>query len=85
MTASVRLYTRHGCHLCEEVEAQLAALAPVWPHELTTIDIDSTPELRRRYGQVMPVVVVERAWVLVARIDRALLTEAFALARRGKR
>jgi glutaredoxin-like protein DUF836 len=42
---TVTLYTRAGCHLCEEAERVLAA--------------ERDPELRLRYGVRVPVVAVD--------------------------
>jgi glutaredoxin len=50
----VVLYTRVGCHLCEEAERVLAA-----PFDLELVDIDRDPELARRYGVRVPVVAVD--------------------------
>ena len=35
---TVTLYTRQGCKLCEEAEADLLALQEVVPHKLAVID-----------------------------------------------
>lgn len=75
---TIRLYTRAGCHLCEQVEAQLARLAPA--AALERRDIDRDPRLRERYGLTVPVVVIDRQWVLVARIDEPMLRDALARA-----
>lgn len=80
---TVRLYTRHGCHLCEEVADHLARLAVDYPHVLQKVDIDSTPELAHRYGLAVPVVVVDRRYVLAGRIDERSLREALRLAVAG--
>jgi hypothetical protein len=47
------LYSRTGCHLCEDAEAALNALN--WPYTLTGIDGD--PDLERLYGWHVPVLV----------------------------
>lgn len=52
MTPDV-LYTRPGCHLCEDAEAALGALA--WPY--TRADISGDADLERRYGWDVPVLV----------------------------
>ena len=72
----VRLYTRAGCHLCEQVAADLTALGQ--PFE--AVDIDADPRLRRRYDWLVPVVVINRRHVLVSRMDRALLAATLARA-----
>lgn len=54
----VTLYTRPDCHLCEQAKADLEALQARFPHQLTEIDVDSTPELRQTYGFEVPVVEI---------------------------
>jgi glutaredoxin len=44
----VTLFTREGCHLCEDVKRDLQDLRAEFPHELVEIDIDSNPELSRK-------------------------------------
>ena len=53
---SVTLYSRDGCKLCEEAEADLKALQDVIPHRLTVIDIDSEQSFRDLYDLEIPVV-----------------------------
>ncbi len=53
---SVTLYSRDGCKLCEEAEADLKALQEVIPHRLTVIDIDSEQSFRDLYDLEIPVV-----------------------------
>ncbi len=55
---SVTLYSRAGCKLCEEAEADLKALQDVIPHKLTVIDIDSEPSFRDAFALEIPVVEV---------------------------
>lgn len=53
---TVTLYTRTGCKLCEEAEADLRALQNVVPHKLAVIDIDSDTAIRDAYALEIPVV-----------------------------
>ena len=55
----VTLYTRVGCHLCEEAERILREERAVTPFRLELVDIDRDPELVRRYGVRVPVVAVD--------------------------
>ncbi|MEX2175464.1 MAG: glutaredoxin family protein [Pirellulaceae bacterium] len=52
---SVILYTRAGCHLCDDARALLErhGLAP------DSVDIDADPRLRERYNECVPVVVID--------------------------
>lgn len=55
MTHSVILYTRNGCHLCEDAEKLLRryGLIP------KLVDIDTDPELTNRYNLTIPVVEID--------------------------
>lgn len=47
------LYSRPGCHLCEEAAALVAAAAPAVPLEV--VDIEYDLDLIQRYGDSVPV------------------------------
>jgi glutaredoxin len=55
----VTLYTRAGCHLCEEAERVLERERRARPFQLELVDVDRDPELARRYGVRVPVVAVD--------------------------
>jgi glutaredoxin len=63
------LYTRQGCHLCDEAAAALAR------HGLgvTKVDIDSDPELTSRYTNCVPVVMIDGKERFRGRVDEMLL------------
>jgi glutaredoxin len=52
--------SRAGCHLCEDMLATLAELetAEAIP-TVTVIDVDSDPELERRFGLKVPVLLLD--------------------------
>jgi hypothetical protein len=50
------LYSRPGCHLCEDVAAQLEPLLH-GRATLEVVDVDSSIALERRYGLRIPVLV----------------------------
>ncbi len=58
MTLAVTLYTKPGCHLCEDAAAELGRLRGRFPHELRLIDITSDTDLMHQYGERIPVVAV---------------------------
>lgn len=64
----VTFYTRPGCHLCEDVEAELEALAEQWPLQINPIDITSDLEIHQRYWDKIPVVTIggETLWAPIA-------------------
>lgn len=51
----LRLYYRHGCHLCEDMLRDLAPLGDELGIELEVVDVDADPELQARYGALVPV------------------------------
>lgn len=63
------LYTRAGCHLCDDAEAVLVrhGLRP------QLIDIDTDPALRERYNLCIPVVVIDGKERFKGRVNEVLL------------
>jgi hypothetical protein len=51
MTDALLLYTRSGCHLCEQVVAMLEASETA----CTPVDIEQDPALELQYGLTIPV------------------------------
>lgn len=70
----VQCYTRAGCHLCEVAASVLEA------HGLTPqyVDIDADPELRSRYTECVPVVVIDGKERFRGRVDPMLLRRLLA-------
>jgi glutaredoxin len=52
----VTIYSRPGCHLCEEAKAQIAPLLKEFGARLTEINIDEDSQLRARYEFDVPVI-----------------------------
>jgi len=65
----VVLYTRTGCHLCEEAEALLVR----WGLHPQRVDIDQDPDLQTRYDQCVPVVSIDGKVRFRGRINEVLL------------
>ena len=55
----VTIYTRAGCHLCEEAERVVREAQADGGFRLELVDIDRDPELVCRYGVRVPVVAVD--------------------------
>ena len=55
------LYSRPGCHLCEEMKAivRRTAAASSTPITVDEIDISADPALEERYGLEIPVLLVD--------------------------
>ncbi len=54
----VKLYSRPGCHLCEQALADFEALRGLIPHKVEVVDIESDPELLNTYLVEIPVVEI---------------------------
>lgn len=67
----VTLYTRAGCHLCEEAKAQIAPLLREFGAELREVDIDADPALRAEYDYDVPVIFLGDQKVAKHRVDLA--------------
>ena len=52
------LFTRQGCHLCEEAERLLQKEQQRYNFKLEIVDIDSQKELAAQFGKQVPVVTV---------------------------
>jgi glutaredoxin len=52
------LYTRQGCHLCEDALQSLEAARLRHGFRLSIVDVDSDPQLVHEYGEQVPVVTV---------------------------
>lgn len=52
----VTLYTRPGCHLCEEAKSQIAPLLAEFGARLREVNIDADPELHKLYNLDVPVI-----------------------------
>lgn len=55
----VVLYTRSGCHLCDEAHAFLQSEQKRFSFRLAIHDVDASPETQRRFGECVPVVLVD--------------------------
>ncbi len=80
MSARVTLYTRPGCHLCDDARAVVAAVCTDLGESYDEVDITTSAELERRYGEEIPVTLVDGAQHDYWRVDAARLAAAL---RRG--
>lgn len=59
MKPLVTVFSRTGCHLCENAEATLAELTEELYFELEIKLIDGNPELEKLYGHEVPVIHID--------------------------
>lgn len=72
----VVLYTRAGCHLCDEARATILEVQAAVPFALEEIDIESSDQLVRDYGVRIPVVTVDGEELFEYTVDATALRAA---------
>jgi len=55
----VVVYTKEGCHLCENVIEELQKLSIAHPLDLSSVDITSNADLFQRFKETIPVVEID--------------------------
>jgi len=72
----VTLYSRPGCHLCETARAVIEEVCAELGESFTEVSILDDPELIRRYGEEIPVTLVDGRQHDFWRVDPARLRAA---------
>ena len=73
---------RRDCQLCDEMLAELAMLGRLVPlPPLEVVDVDSDPQLKRRHGLEVPVLLLDGTVVCRYRLDREELTRLLRVER----
>ncbi|HYL84178.1 MAG TPA: glutaredoxin family protein [Candidatus Angelobacter sp.] len=67
----VTLYTRPGCHLCEEAKAAISPLLQEFSAVLHEVNIDEDAVLKERYGWDIPVLFIGRHKAAKHKVDLA--------------
>lgn len=80
---TVVVYSRKDCHLCDQAIADLDVIQAVIPHKLVVLDVDSNEDLKRAYGNDVPVVEVG-PYKVKAPFDRMELQMTLGAARDRK-
>ena len=71
------LYTRTGCHLCDEAQALLNRYSAFLP-PIEAVDIDGDPELIGRFSTCVPVVELDGKVRFRGRVNEVLLRRLIA-------
>ncbi len=69
----IYFYTRPGCHLCENALKILQDLRSEFKFSLTIVDISGSEDLVARYGNDLPVAVIEGRRIFKHRTERRAL------------
>ncbi len=78
MPVKLTLYTRSGCHLCEDMERALPELAAELDFITKIIPIDNNHELEQAYGSKVPVLTLGDHIICEYFLDKAALLETLA-------
>lgn len=72
----VTLYSRPGCHLCEELKDELAQLDQIVSFQLLERNIEDDPEDLARFRYLIPVLDIEGGLLLYPPHDRTTILSA---------
>jgi glutaredoxin len=78
----VTLYTRPGCHLCDEAKSLIAPMLAEFGARLLEINIDGDPELHERYNLDVPVIFLAGRKIAKHRVDPTQFKRQLLEARR---
>jgi glutaredoxin len=67
----VTLYTRAGCHLCDEAKAAIAPILSEFGAVLREVNVDEDSILKERHGWDLPVVFIGQHKAAKHRVDLA--------------
>jgi glutaredoxin len=56
---SLTLYSKPGCHLCDEMKHVIDVVGTRVPLTLDVVDISTDPDLMARYGIEIPVLLLD--------------------------
>jgi glutaredoxin len=70
---TITLYSRSGCHLCDDARDALERVRARTPFDLHEVDITSDDELHRRYVERIPVVSLNGEELFDFFVDEAAL------------
>ncbi len=77
---ALTIYSRPGCHLCEEMKAIVERVARRIQVTVEEIDVSGSPALEERYGSEIPVLLVDGKKAAKYRVTEE---ELLRLLRRG--
>ena len=72
------MYSRPGCHLCEQAAEVIDRVCSDLGEDWVEISIDDDPVLREEYGEEIPVTLVDGRRHDIWRVDETRLRAALA-------
>ncbi len=74
----VRLYSKPGCHLCDDARAVVERVCADLGTSYDEVDITTSPDLVRAYGEEIPVTFVDGKRHDFWRVDEVRLRRALS-------
>ena len=74
----VTVYTRSGCHLCDEAKQVIESVRRRAAFDYEELDIDSDPRLRQLYNEEVPVIAIDGKKAFKYRVTAAELLKKLA-------
>jgi glutaredoxin len=79
MSLRLELYTRQDCHLCDEMKEVVRQVGTKVPFEIDEIDVDSSEDLKERFGSEIPVLFINgrkafKYWTSIKELQKRLRT-----------
>jgi len=71
----ITLYTRKDCCLCDEMKEAVRQVAGEFSLSVIEVDVDSSAELQRRYGDEVPVLFINGRKAFKVRVTEEDLKE----------
>jgi len=78
MNTRVRLYSKPGCHLCDDARAVVERVCADLGTSYDEVDITTSPELTNAYADQIPVTFVDGRQHDFWRVDETRLRRALA-------
>jgi len=75
---TITLYTRGGCHLCDQAKSQILSLLSEFGATLREVDIDDDTLIHDRYTNDVPVIFLGSQMIAQHRLDPARLRHLLA-------
>jgi glutaredoxin len=76
MSIKLTLYSRTGCHLCEDMEQALPELATELDFNTEIVLIDNNNELEQAWGTKVPVLTIDDDVICEYFLDKVALSAA---------
>jgi glutaredoxin len=67
----VEIYSRPGCHLCDEAKEVIERVRRRIPFDLRIINVEKDPQLEKDYGEKIPVVLIGGSPVFNYQVNEA--------------